>query len=147
MFVVDTNVLVYAANEDAPEHKRCRALVERWRREQGAWYVTWGILYEFLRVVTHPRVLERPWDGPEALAFVRALLTAPGLRVLTPTPRHAAVLDEVVGQVPLLSGNLFHDAETAVLMKEHGIRRIVTRDVDFHRFPSLEVVDPMSGET
>ena len=27
-------------------------------------------------------------------------------------------------------------------MREHGIRRIYTRDVDFHRFPFLEVVDP-----
>jgi predicted nucleic acid-binding protein len=43
MFVADTNVLVYAADESAPEHARCRALLERWRRRNGAWYVTWGI--------------------------------------------------------------------------------------------------------
>ncbi|MEY4635682.1 MAG: hypothetical protein RJA55_1480, partial [Acidobacteriota bacterium] len=28
MFVVDTNVLVYAADSSVPEHARCRALVE-----------------------------------------------------------------------------------------------------------------------
>jgi predicted nucleic acid-binding protein len=28
-----------------------------------------------------------------------------------------------------------HDAHTAVLMREHGIRTIFTRDSDFHRFP------------
>ena len=38
-----------------------------------------------------------------------------------------------------------HDAHTAILMREHGIRRIVTRDADFHRFPFLEVVDPLAG--
>jgi len=27
MFVVDTNVLIYAVNADAPEHGRCRALM------------------------------------------------------------------------------------------------------------------------
>lgn len=47
--------------------------------------------------------------------------------------------------MPLLSGNLFHDAHTATLMLEHGIRRIVTRDMDFHRFPFLEVVDPLAA--
>jgi toxin-antitoxin system PIN domain toxin len=147
VFVVDTNVLVYAANQDAPEHDRCRALLERWRRQEGAWYVTWGISYEFLRVVTHPRVLERPWTSAEAMGFLRALLASPGLRVLTPTPRHASVLEDVAGQVPLLAGNLFHDAETATLMREHGVRRIVTRDVDFHRFPFLETLDPLvSGD-
>jgi len=27
-------------------------------------------------------------------------------------------------------------------MREHGIRRIYTRDTDFHRFPFLEPIDP-----
>jgi predicted nucleic acid-binding protein len=30
-------------------------------------------------------------------------------------------------------------------MREHGIRRICTRDADFHRFPFLEVIDPANG--
>ena len=76
----------------------------------------------------------------DALRFLQVLLGSPGLRVLTPTHRHAGVLEEVSEQVPLLAGSLFHDAETATLMLEHGIRRIVTRDVDFHRFPFLETV-------
>jgi hypothetical protein len=146
VFVVDTNVLVYAANRDAPEHDRCRTLLERWRRQEGAWYVTWGICYEFLRVVTHPRVLERPWTSVDAMGFMGALLASPGLRVLTPTSRHASVLADVSRQVPLLAGNLFHVAETATLMLEHGVRRVVTRDMDFHRFPFLETVDPLAEQ-
>jgi hypothetical protein len=31
--------------------------LESWRRAPGAWYATWAILHEFLRVTTHPRVL------------------------------------------------------------------------------------------
>jgi predicted nucleic acid-binding protein len=56
------------------------------------------------------------------------------------------VLEEVIAEVPQLGGNLVHDAATAVLMKEHGIRRICTRDTDFHRFPFLEPVDPLTAE-
>lgn len=29
-----------------------------------------------------------------------------------------------------LSGNIIHDATTDVLMREHGIRRVLTRDMD-----------------
>ena len=43
-----------------------------------------------------------------------------------------------------LAGNLLHDSYTAILMREHGIRRICTRDTDFHRFPFLEVIDPLT---
>ena len=146
MFVVDTNVLVYAADVSTPEHERCRALVERWRLGSGAWYLTWGICYEFLRVVTHPRVLRQPWSGREANAFSTAIAAAPALGMLVQTDRHSEVLRDVVAGVPGLAGNLWHDAETATLMREHGIRRICTRDTDFHRFSFLEPIDPMAGE-
>lgn len=146
MFVVDTNVLVYAADATAPEHVRCRAMLDGWRRRGGAWYVTWGICYEFMRVVTHPRVFRRPWSAPKAWGFLAAVQASPGLGVLVPTERHARVLAEVIDEVPQLAGNLVHDAETAVLMREHGIRRICTRDTDFHRFPFLEPVDPLTAE-
>lgn len=79
MFVVDTNVLVYAADESATEHARCRALVEEWRRRNGAWYLTWGIGYEFLRVVTHSRVMRRPWTMAAGVRFLAALQESPGL--------------------------------------------------------------------
>lgn len=146
MFVVDTNVLVYAADVRTPVHVRCRMLLERWRAQPGAWYLTWGNCYEFLRVVTHPRVLRQPWTGQAAGEFLAVLQQSPSLSMLTPTDRHAAVLAGVISEVPLIAGNLWHDAETAVLMREHGIRRICTRDNDFARFPSVEIVDPLTGE-
>lgn len=146
MFVVDTNVLVYAADAGCAEHGRCRSLVERWRRRPGAWYLTWGICYEFLRVVTHPRVLRRPWTLTEAVAFLDALHAAPSLGVLVPTERHPLVLAEVVAETKGIGGNLVHDLHTVVLMREHGIRRICTRDTDFHRFAGVEPVDPLAAE-
>lgn len=50
---------------------------------------------------------------------------------------------ETTAEVPGIVGNLVFDAHTAILMREHGIRRIYTHDVDFHRFPFLEVIDPL----
>jgi toxin-antitoxin system PIN domain toxin len=143
VFVVDTNVLVYAADEDSPHHARCYALVEAWRRQAAAWYITWGILYEFMRVTTHPRVMRRPWPAAEAWGFVEAVLSAPGLDVLAPTDRHLQVAEEVLREVPHLGGNLVRDLQTAILMREHGIQRIYTRNTDFHRFSFVEPIDPL----
>ena len=144
MLVVDTNVLVYAADADSPHHAPCRDWLERQRRRADAWYTTWAILYEFLRVTTHPRVMRRPWSASEAWGFVAALLASPGLGVLVATPRHAEVAAQVIAELPQVAGNLFHDVHTAILMREHGIRRIVTRDTDFHRFPFVEPLDPLA---
>ncbi len=143
MFIVDTNVLVYAADQDSPYHEPCRRLVRESRERASAWYVTWGICYEFLRVVTHPRVFTRPWSAGEAWSFIDAVLAAPSLGVLVAGERHRDVAAQVLGEIPHLAGNLMHDAHTAVLMREHGIRVIYTRDTDFHRFPFLEPVDPI----
>ena len=57
--------------------------------------------------------------------------------------RHAEVLAASLVDVPDACGNLLHDLHTAVLMREHGVGRIVTRDRDFHRFAFLDVVDPL----
>ena len=147
MFAVDTNILVYAADAAAPEHARCRDLVERWQAQSGAWYLSWNVCYEFLRVVTHPRVFRQPWSAEAANGFLRAIQASPSLVMLRPTERHDRVLADVIGEIPHLSGNLVHDAHTAVLMREHGLRRIYTRDTDFHRFPFLEPIDPLvSGD-
>lgn len=143
MFVVDTNVLVFAADEDSPYHRRCLERLNLWRRQAGAWYLTWGIVYEFLRITTHPRVMRKPWDALHAWQFVSALLASPGLDVLVATDRHASVVEQVLAKSPQLSGNLMHDAHTAILMQEHGVRQIYTRDTDFHRFPFLEPLDPL----
>lgn len=143
MFVVDTNVLLDAADESSEFHAPCRSLLEGLRSGPIPWFLTWGIVYEFLRVATHPRVYHRPWSASEAHAFLEALLCSPSARLLTPTPRHAEVLTASLADIPEARGRLLHDLHTAVLMREHGISRIVTRDRGFHRFAFLDVVDPL----
>jgi len=81
----------------------------------------------------------------QAWGFVEALLTSPSLTVLVPTSRHPEVAEQTLAELPDLAGNVLHDAHTAILMREHGIRTIQTRDTDFHRFPFVEVVDPLRG--
>jgi len=144
MFVVDTNVLLYAANSAAPEHFDCLRLLRGWRGQPLPWHVTWGILYEFVRVATHPRVFERPWDAGSAWSFVEAILRSPGLTVLLETERHAAVVRDVLSESPPVAGNLAFDLHTAALMREHGVAQIYTRDTAFHTFPFLTVIDPLA---
>lgn len=143
MFVVDTNVLVHAVDPASPFHGACAEAVAGWREQRTTWFVTWSVLYEFVRLVTHPRKMRRPVTVRDAWSAVEALLASPGLRVLVATERHAQVARGVFEETPGLTGNLAHDAHIAILMREHGIRRIYTRDADFFRFPFLEPVDPV----
>ena len=146
MFVVDTNVLVYAADRDAPGHQRCRERLLAWRAQPEPWYLTWSVVYEFLRVTTHPRVFRRPWSPSQSWSFIESVLAAPSLALLTESDRHVSVLANLIERVPELTGNLVHDAHTAALMVEHGVRTIYTRDTDFHRFPGIDPRDPLGDD-
>ena len=77
----------------------------------------------FLRV---PRASASPWTPGEARGFLESLLGSPGFDLLVATKRHASVLAQVMRMLPDVSGNLFHDLHTALLMREHGVSRICT---------------------
>ncbi len=145
MLLFDTNVLVYAANRDSTLHRPCRRRLGEARRDPSPAFLTWSVCYEFLRVATHPRVLPSPWKTRDACRFVSDLLASPGFDLLIATPRHQSVLAQTLSELPDLCGNVMHDVHTAVLMREHGISRICTRDTDYRRFPFLTVVDPLSA--
>ena len=143
MFVIDTNLLLYSVNPDSPDHARSRSLLEEWRGGSSSWFLTWGIVYEFLRVSTHPRVFPAPLTLDLAWAWVEALLAGGRAGILMETERHAEVLRELAAEHPRLRGNPVHDLHTAALMREHGVLEIRTADTDFHQFPFLQVVNPL----
>ena len=145
MLVFDTNVLVYAADRRSDMWRSCRRALDRARRGPAPAFLTWSVCYEFLRVTTHPRASRSPWSAEAAWEFLASLLASPGFELLVATPRHATVLAQTLSELPDLRGNAMHDVHTAVLMREHGVGRICTRDAGFHRFPFLTVVDPLSG--
>lgn len=68
--LIDTNLLLYGANADADEHAAAHAFLSRIGRTANPWYLTDGILYEFLRVATHPKVFPNPLGWRESLGFL-----------------------------------------------------------------------------
>lgn len=144
--VVDTNLLLYAANRTAPEHGLAREFLVAAARSESRWYLTEGIVYEFLRVATHPRVFAQPLTAAEAMAFVRVLLESPRFGVLTAGARHWQILGQLLAELRHPSGNLFFDIRTVALMRELGVRRIYTADTDFLRFSGIDVINPVRPE-
>ena len=141
--VIDTNLLLYAANQDADEHGAAVAFLEAMTTSRAAWFFTEGIVYEFLRVATHARVFPKPLMWKQALEFLQPLLGNEQFHVLVAGERHWTLLSDVLAETVHPSGNLFFDVRTVVLMREHGVRRIYTTDTDFLQFRDIEVVNPL----
>ena len=146
MFLLDTNVLVHAANADSPSHLTARNFLQTTRSSTAPWALAWSILYEFWRVVTHPRVLSTPLSRVQVRAFVRALIASGSLEILAETDRHASFFEKVLDELREPAANLAHDAHLVALMREHGISEICTLDTDFHRFSGIRVIDPLRSK-
>lgn len=143
MRALDTNVLVHAEIVTSPQHPRARAIVAELAQGIAPWALPWPCVYEFLRVVTHPRICHPPMPVDAALADLRALLASPSLMLLAESDRHAEVLQSVV-VASGVSGNLMHDAHIAALCIEHGVSELITGDRDFLRFDGLRVTNPFA---
>jgi toxin-antitoxin system PIN domain toxin len=139
VIAVDTNILVHAHRAEAAQHQP--ALEHLRQLAEGS--IGWGLpvfcLAEFARVVTHPRLFDRPSTLPEVSAWLTTLCASPTLRILNPGPRFPAMFVELLKEGDA-RGNLAFDAQIAALCQEHGISRLLTLDRDFARFPGLQIV-------
>jgi toxin-antitoxin system PIN domain toxin len=138
---VDTNVLIYAEIVGSRHHAVASGLLRQLAEDAAPWAIPWPCVYEFLRVVTHPRVYHPPVPLPVALGDLRSILASPSLVLLSETSRHAEILAGVL-EASGAAGNLVHDAHIAALCLEHGVSELLTGDRDFSRFASLRVHHP-----
>ena len=146
MRALDTSLLAYAANRHAPEHARAARVVETLANGETPWALPWPVVHEFLHLVTHPHAVARALAPADAWAFVEALLASHSLRLLGPTETHARALAEVLASLPPGSG-VPPGLEIAVLLREHGVRELLSADRGMRRFAFLSVRDPVHGET
>ncbi|MDA2925413.1 VapC toxin family PIN domain ribonuclease, partial [Acidobacteria bacterium AH-259-L09] len=98
MRAVDTNVLVYAEIIASEYHEVAKRLLAELAEGELPWAIPWPCIYEFLRVITHPRVYHRPVPLSVALADLQQILESPSLVLLHETSRHAEVMRRVLKQ-------------------------------------------------
>lgn len=143
MIALDTNILVYALRQETSHHTKAKGLLAKLAQGGEPWGLPWPCVYEFLRVVTHPRVFDPPTRVDRALEDLASLFASPSLVMIGEGPAHIAYLEDamVAGGA---TGNLVHDAHIAALVMERGVRELWTTDKDFNRFPGLRVRDPFA---
>ena len=144
MQVIDTNILIHAEVESSPRHSAALDIVRRLAEGTLPWAIPWPCVYEFLRVVTHPRVFHPPVPLNIALEDLKQVLASPSLFLLAETGRHASVLEQVIRQAEA-TGNLIHVAHIVALCLEHGVSEIITGDRDLSRFEGLKIINPFAG--
>jgi len=143
MQAIDTNILIHAEVQSSQHHASALKILQGLAEGALPWAIPWPCIYEFLPVVTHPRVFHPPVPLNIALEDLQQLLASPSLFLLAETGQHAALLDQVLRQAGA-TGNLIYDAHIVALCLEHGVSELITGDRDFSRFAGLTIINPFA---
>ncbi len=137
MIAVDTSVLVAAHRSELARHRDALSRLRGLAEGSAPWGVPVFCQAEFLRVVTHRRILTPASPLAQALGFLEALAESPSYRVLLPEAGFGAELAELV-RATSATGNLAFGAQVAALVRTHG-GVLLTDDKEMARFP-IEVL-------
>ena len=142
MILVDTNLLLYAHVGSFPQHAAAAAWLDAQLDGANPVGLPWPSLLAFVRLVSNPRVFERPEPIASAWQQVEAWLGCPVAWVPTPGEQHRAVLGRLLAATDLRSNHL-PDAHLAALAIEHALT-LCSTDSDFRRFSGLRWRNPLA---
>ena len=144
MIAVDTNLLVYAHRRESRHHGAAASLMRGLAEGDDSWAIPWPCCYEFLSVVTNPRIWRGGATSPEQSWRQLAAWTAsPSVLLIGETEDFPEILESFVRR-PRVIGGVVHDARIAAICVAHGAEALLTRDRDFSLFPELKTRDPIS---
>ncbi len=140
MIVVDTNLLIYALNEDTEHHAKAAEWLQRQLREVQVG-LPWIVLVGLLRLVTNTRIVRSPMTIDEAVNVVTGWLALPNVETLQPGMRHWEILSRLLLKTGA-GGNLANDAHIAAIAIEHSAL-VCSADTDFLRFEGVQYHNPL----
>lgn len=143
MILPDVNALVYAHHRDSADHDAYRSWWEAVVNGPSAYGMADLVLSGFVRVVTHPRVFDRPMRPSAAVAAAEAMRARSTFRPVKPGDRHWSLFSGLARSTDA-KGNAVPDAYLAALAIESG-SDLVTCDRGFARFPGLRWRHPLDA--
>jgi toxin-antitoxin system PIN domain toxin len=141
MTLLDANLLVYASVSSMPQHAAARQWLQDHLNSAERVGMPWESLLAFARLVTNPRVFERPLRSEEAWLVIEGWLALPNVWIPVPTPRHAATMARLVATCRP-TANLIPDTHLAAMAIDQGLELLST-DGDFARFGGLRWRNPL----
>jgi len=142
VILIDANLLIYAHVKNLPQHVAARGWLDKCLNASAPVGLPWPSLLGFLRIVTNPRIFERPESIKDAWKQVKEWLECPSAWIPRPAERHVEILEGLIVDLNI-TANLVPDAHLAALAIEHGLI-LCSADGDFGRFPDLKWQNPIS---
>jgi predicted nucleic acid-binding protein len=123
-------------------HKASKLALDQLRNSKNQWAIAWPSVYEFINVVTHPKIYTPASTMDEALRAIESWTAAGNLLFLHESSDFMPSLKRLLLESQI-RGPKVHDARIAAICLHHGVRELWTADRDFSAFPKLKTRNPL----
>ncbi len=89
MILLDTNILIYAHDENSAHHIAIAQWIENVLLKEDVIGLPWVSVWGFLRVSTNSRIWPNPKSSAQAFSILGDWFSQPGVVLINPGPRHA----------------------------------------------------------
>ena len=140
MIIPDVNVLIYAIDATSAKHEVSRSWWDEALSSDARVGLCLPVITGFVRLTTHRRVFAKPLPVALAIERVNQWLEQPFADLLTPSPRHWEIMQELILALQA-AANLTTDCDIAAYAIAYNAD-VATNDGDFQRIPGVRCFDP-----
>ena len=145
MIAIDANLLLYAYNAEAREHKRARAWLEATFSSLPLVGLPLVSVLAFIRISTDRRLSDAALTAEQAAEIVGTWLQRDNVSILEPGARHWPIFFDTLIDAGA-TGPRTTDVHLAALAIEHGAT-LCTNDRDFRAFTQLALEFPLRTQS
>lgn len=139
--LIDTNVLIYAADEASPFHKASKDLRDKAIKGEIELCLCPQILMEFYAILTDPKRVENSRKPKEVIEEIEKYLNS-GIQIIYPKEDAILRVLHLLRKYKLKKQKVF-DAFLVATMLSNGVYQVYTyNQEDFEKFEEIEVLIP-----
>lgn len=140
--LLDTNILVYANNEDSPFHSKCKTVVEKAVNGEFRAAVAIQNLVELYTVITDKRRVECPLSTVKATELINFYKAQRNIQIIAPTVQTLGTLTLLIEGHKPKAQSIF-DLFRVASMMDNNIHEIYTANSD-HFKPFAPIIKPIN---
>ena len=141
--MVDTNILVYAHNQDSQYFAQAKALLTDLIND-GGFSVSDLILFEFFSVITNGRKIDAPLNSETAIYVITDMIESQNIAILQDDDDHH-FFQWLRQYINTTKRYQIYDASIAYVMFQNEITELYTNNIkDFKKFDFIKAINPFA---
>ena len=146
MVLLDTNILVYAANSSISFNNKASEICGKAMKGEIKACVSIQNLYEFYRVITDPKRVPNPLSETESSKVVMEYINCEKIKKIILKDRTLNLMLKMAVDYKVRGSRIF-DLLLVATMLDNGVNEILTHnDSDFKSFSEIRVKNPFKSK-